>query len=653
MSQAESNLKWTFDKQTGLEEGANDALAQNFKARPYASLLRESVQNALDVPAGNEPVTVRFSFGKINSRTFPAFFELKDHIQGCIDYWHNSDATVAMYEQMKTCFTDEYSSQLCYLKISDRNTRGMDYQPNDNNTPFYAFVRAAKVSVKGHGNTGGTYGFGKAAYFQLSPIRTLLVSTMTTYGRHFFEGESVLCTHYFGGEKKTSVGYYDNNGGRGPISNVNDIPTRFRRDEPGTDFYILGFPSNKKEEMLKEMKEESLRSFFVAIHRKKLVIELERSSSECEVIDSESLPKFMETVFPEAEDNSSQMRTLNPRPYYDAVVNDGKGGRYRTFEEMKSNIGRVFLYTKKTKGASDKILFMRRPYMTVFAKNLQTSIGLSAVFICDDLSGDNKLKKIENSSHTEWKPENDKNPLTQETVEEGKKSFNEVKEFYSDCIKELRAAGDEQELDITGLDDLLYVPDSLVDEDDIERSLGEPSGEVKDNGLSLTTDSSSEFEEKHETGDAANAIVFGEQAGGIVLSNKGNTFAGVEQSGKAGSGGGNHKPGTDVKPADKTDSDGSSLLPIKVICRSFAQCEGGLWWHYITIHTPASIHNGFMDIIVCGEVGDVAVNIAETDRWSFSRNRIFGIELPVGVSRIKVRFSDNMKYTLKTDLHYE
>ena len=232
--------------------------------------------------------------------------------------------------------------------------------------------------------------------------------------------------------------------------------------------------------------------------------------------------------------------------------------------------------------------------------------------------------------------------------------IKEVNDFCDRCIKELSSAGDKQELDISGLDDMLYVPDSLVEDDDNERSVGHPSGEVKDTGFSVTTELKKEdFIEKERAEESGDAIVFGEQTGGIVISSDSEMIAGVEQSGHRGSSSGNSKPGTDIKPVEKTDSDNTLFGPIKVNCRTFAQCEDGLWWHYIIIHTTTPIHNGFMNILVCGEVGDVSVNIAESDHWKFSENRVFGMELPLGVSRFKIRFSDNMKYTLRTELHYE
>lgn len=58
-----------------------------------------------------------------------------------------------------------------YIKVSDYNTKGMDYKPND--SPFHAFVRAVGLTVKEEESSGGFYGFGKAAYFLMSPIHTV------------------------------------------------------------------------------------------------------------------------------------------------------------------------------------------------------------------------------------------------------------------------------------------------------------------------------------------------------------------------------------------------------------------------------------------------------------------------------------------------
>ena len=86
MSNLELNCKWHFAKQLGgREDGPNDPMQDNFKKTPYASLIRESIQNSLDVVLDpTQPVHMEFSIGRMRAREYPNFFELKKHIEGCI-----------------------------------------------------------------------------------------------------------------------------------------------------------------------------------------------------------------------------------------------------------------------------------------------------------------------------------------------------------------------------------------------------------------------------------------------------------------------------------------------------------------------------------------------------------------------------------------
>ena len=94
---------------------------------------------------------------------------------------------------MLSNFDDSYSEEIPYLKISDRMTTGMGYVRNDLSNSFQAFVRSSQISVKGDtSGAAGSHGYGKAAYYLLSPARTLLVSTMTEDGLCFFEGASIV-----------------------------------------------------------------------------------------------------------------------------------------------------------------------------------------------------------------------------------------------------------------------------------------------------------------------------------------------------------------------------------------------------------------------------------------------------------------------------
>src|SRR5438093_5556225 len=126
------------------------------------------------------------------------------------------------------------------LKISDSNTRGMNYKAGDTNSSFYAFLRAAGVNVKTIGGSGGSFGFGKGAYFALSPIKTLIVSSKDADCNFHFEGATRLTTHRNNnGEKLTAYGFYDNNSGE-PVVLEENIPEIFKRIEIGTDINIIG-----------------------------------------------------------------------------------------------------------------------------------------------------------------------------------------------------------------------------------------------------------------------------------------------------------------------------------------------------------------------------------------------------------------------------
>ena len=85
----------------------------------------------------------------------------------------------------------------------------MSYEKDKTDSPFYAFVRSAGVSAKDDTSAGGSFGFGKAAYYLLSPISTIIVSTCTSKGDKFFEGASSFCTHTYNDKKKVAFGYYD------------------------------------------------------------------------------------------------------------------------------------------------------------------------------------------------------------------------------------------------------------------------------------------------------------------------------------------------------------------------------------------------------------------------------------------------------------
>ncbi len=662
MSDLEGLCRWHFDPQTGEEEGPGDALGQNFKGEPYAALVRESIQNSLDVPLSFKeservPVKVTYSFGSIYKGDFEHMFRIKEHIEGCKDYWKAKKDIVKKYKAKLDLLNETYSSWMPYIKISDYNTQGMAYAPNDNNCPFYAFVRASKISVKG-GNCsyqGGTYGFGKAAYFQVSPINTLLVSTMTADGKVFFEGKSSLCTHLFEGEKKTTVGYYDNNNGKKPIDNIEDIPECFRRTEPGTDFYILGFKPTNMDKAIEVMMSEVLRSFHPAILENMLEVEIRIREDYVITINKDTIVDQMMMLFPEEDDTSGQFRTLNPRPYYDALINKGEGKGYGVIEGHKEHLGDMKLYYKKVKGATDKIVYMRRPRMVVYSQKTGSSIGFYGVFVCDDPNGDPLLSQLENSSHSKWDPSFYRDDITNDCIEEGVAAMKELKEFRDECIKKLAGDNPNNELSIPGLEDLLYIPDKLIDDEDDKQPptvLGKPTGMTgPENGSLTTTANEMKVDDLNSKTQRGTIVIEGEGKPTNVDDGKKVIIGGP--TGGHGGGGQHIGPGKEKHTADIEPDEGKHFYPMNVPIRVFAQNMDGIIYHIVLIHSNRVVENGKMELIVCGEQYDMPVDIIEVDNGKAKGNTIMNMAFGNETVRVKIRFADNMRHTVQTKLYYE
>ena len=656
MSNSEKMCQWNFDVQTGEDQGPGDALGQNFKGEPYAALVRESIQNSLDVPIeNNHPVRVVYSFGEIDSDNLDGFFELKEHIKGCMDFWKAKKDIVDKYEKKLNYFNDGLFQSMPYLKVSDYNTLGMDYEFGNNNCPFYAFVRASKISVKGGSYQGGTYGFGKAAYFQLSPINTLLISTRTPDGKVFFEGKSALCTHLYKGEKKTSVGFFDNKEGKRPIEEQSEIPDIFRRneDEPGTDFYILGIKPLKMEDAVQKMTHEVLRSFHPAVEAGMLEVEIQAPTGNV-CITKDTIEAYMIQEFPEEQDTSGQFRTLNPRPYYDAVVHKGEGKGYDVIEGEKEHLGKIKMYIKKVPGAIDKIVYMRRPRMIVYAQKSQSSLGFYGVFVCDDEKGDYLLSKLENSSHSKWSRDFYRDDITSEYIQEGVDAINELKEFCVECINKIAGDNPNNELSIAGLDDLLYIPDSLIEDDNKPTVLGKPVDSDNEENGSLTTSAGNiEVDNPIQKNPAPIGTIMVESPGRATTPSTESVPAATGHGKGYREGGDEPAPGVDVDVADVDISRGKHFVPMDVPIRVFAQKVDGVVYHIVVIHSDCVVENGKMELTVCGEQFDMQIRVLESDNGKPKNNTVTNMAFGNDVVKVKIRFADNMPHTVQTKLYYE
>lgn len=650
MAGREKNCRWYFaDQPNGQEVGPNNPMEQNFKHYTYISLVRESIQNSLDaVLDERRPVLVKFSFMSIKGEDFPNFFEIQKHIKGCLDYFPNNTNAKALYEPMLEQFDgNRYHECIGYIRVSDYNTKGMDYKENKTDSPFYAFVRSSGVSAKENNSPGGSYGFGKAAYFLISPISTIIVSTCTENYNKYFEGIASFCTHLYRKEKKVAVGYYDDNDGL-PITNEMDIPSVFRRTEPGTDINIMGFDLRNEEEAITEITQAVLRNFWMAILSGKLIVAVGDDIQ----IDKNSIVGFMDTYFPDEDDTAKKTNFYNPRPYFDAVRLCGTEKRYYLYEDNLPLLGNVKLFINKKKSAPDKIAFIRSLQMLVYTKKNKSNNGMYGVFYCDDPKGNEILRNMENPAHDEWKTVNWK--VNRRTHSYGKNALKELEEFINDGLKKMFSLKEKTILDIKGLEEFLYIPTEYDEDENLESEsfIGMPTGELKDDGNSFTTDiikgNDNPTIKSPGKSTSSGQILINHHTSGVDDA-KGRMLSGHSDKPRKTKVSGIQKPG-DVKDRRKEDSSGKKGIfatPVSVPYRSFSQTENGIVYHYIVLHSEESFENVRLHFYAVGEDSEDELKVAETNTGNISGNIVRDIHLVEGRTKIRVRFTDNMKHSVK------
>ena len=656
MSNSELECRWHFAPTIGgQDQGPNEAMSELFKKDPFESLVRESIQNSLDaVLDKNQPVHVVFQWKRLIGNNHPGIFSLKDHLQACVDFWGTASAK-EKFDPMIRFINEKSIGGVYYLEVNDFNTTGMDYRPNDRQCPFYSFVRSAGNSSKAMNSAGGSYGFGKAAYFNVSKIRTVLVSTQTPSGKNFFEGVSSICTHEIEGEKRSHVGYYDNNGGE-PVSDVERIPKRFRRDNPGTTVSIVGVEQN---EGYDDIVRAVLLHFWLSVLEGKLTVTIKRNNEgqlfnedDTLEINQETLDNLINISFQDEQDK--KRGHANPRPYYDAVKNADTDKFHVFIKHYLKNLGNVRFYIKRDKHASDRISYMRSPRMLVYNKPNTTGYGFYGVFICDDERGNEILRHTENPSHSEWDwkncPKNKKN--------EGREALGEMWEFIDQALVKVFSSNGASYLNIAGLEEFLFIPTASEENEDpdTEALTGAPTGQVQEEGTSSTTEvsdpkpfSASAPQEKASTGHVL--VNYRSTAENAEL---GELYSGHTTKPTRQSGDGEPTPKLPSSPHQENEERGkigTYAYPIEVSYRSFAQMEDGVVYHVVIIHSDVDVEDGQVVIYTGGEQDDERLSVLDSSIGSVIDNTVVGLKLHAGKNTLRIRLADDMKHAIKLEAY--
>ena len=678
MSRAEINCQWNFAPRVGgVDQGPNDSMGDIFKRLPYAALVREALQNSLDaVKNENEPVIVTFKRSSVDVRNYTKLFQLSKHMEACKEYWNSDDANKRFDPMLEYINSVKGTNRMHYLEISDENTTGMEYRKGSTTSPFYAFVKSIGNSVKNNTAKGGSHGFGKAAYFNASKIRTVLISSLTDKGQYVFEGVSGLCTHKIDGKKREHYGFYTDarfGNSEEPITKKDDIPSRFLREEVGTSAIILGVDSGERgtKRMKDKILESIITNFWAAIIDRKL--EIHFAIDQKYTLNADNIFDWAERCFDDPEDTKSYFS--NPRPYMDTFANVGTDFNHMKFEETMPTLGKVELYLKRTKSGTDTFIMMRSPLMMVKPQRNRTNYGFYGVFICRDPKGNEILRTMEGASHNDWSYRECSDKKDKELA---KQAEEEIKEFLDRCIAKVFKNGEATTLTFGGLEEFLTIPSNLDDEDgfdgDQESEVGEDNGDRTDNeNAESTTDIEDEATtaESEDNGSVGQVIIYegsdGTPSNDGGEGDDGNTpglgdgGSGGGTGGGSGSGGGTGGSGSGGGTGGSGSGGGTGEIPgyspgegeparrtrLNVHYRAFAQAtSGGRYMHRLVIHSNRASDNAIVQVFCAGEVSDEAIPIKTTDQGTCFENVINNVKLQEGRNVINITFDDDMRHSI-------
>jgi len=449
-----SELEWFFGAGGSEDQGPKDSIELLFKGNKYYSIAREAIQNSVDAVLDNtNPVVVKFSLFEIEKPELPHFFELKKTLERCLDKYMDDKYAQKI---LKNSIDAISGSKIKCLRISDYNTIGLEYNGDKSHSPFYAFMQAVGFNLKKSTGSGGSFGFGKGAYYAASAFKTIIISSIYDNDKFIFQGKARLTTHLDdNGNKKDYVGKFGAAEGS-PIVSPLLIPEKLRRSEKGTDIIIMGFQEEGdwKESLIKSV----LNNFWLAIWNKQLIVEVEGT-----IIDSENLETIINQFYTEdtKEGSVNEPETWNPYPYFKAVKYKG-GPNNEYFTATLSTLGLVEMYLLKKEGLQNRTIYLRTPKMVVFKETKNKGVEYVAVFLCKNDAGNKILQQMENPQHNEWKKTNylDNDRPHKEAVEAEK----ELKAFVNECLQKLLSSDSGSKQKFVGLEKYLSIPEDLLPE---------------------------------------------------------------------------------------------------------------------------------------------------------------------------------------------
>ncbi len=465
--------KWCFGPlYYGDKVGVNNAGIGIFKKQPYKGLAKEILQNVIDAkdPDVAEPARASFEILRVSRNEIPGAERLSYVIKRCYEYYHDGDDGIkmGMLKRAAENFLD-CDVEIPVLKISDYNTIGLTGANKEKGSNWTGLVRENGATNKGNG-LSGSFGVGKFAPFNFSAIRTIIYSTLNKEGETALQGKTILTTFVdHDGTTMQNIGLFgepkDND--CKAIYDRDSIPELFRRDNCGTDLFVLGF--KEESDWTEQVAVSVLEYFFYTIYKGELEVSIIDGTKEI-FIRKDNLGELINLYKNYCDKNKID---FSAHLFWE-VLND-TSGKTKHFKEVFCEKGEVELFLMMDPDFSERrILEMRMAGMKI-REDSAFRIGayFRGIFIAtgngskSDEPEDNInsfLRKCENQAHDTWSKDE-----YEEKKDEADKIIRGIHSWILEKIKGEMPEVEEDETEAYGLNDLLPNLDGLGAEEQKEK----------------------------------------------------------------------------------------------------------------------------------------------------------------------------------------
>ena len=190
---------WNFRKISPSEMNYDPIQGEFFTGSDIVDrLVRETLQNSLDVKKGKEPVRIRFAIHSAE----PDFLKRRSdfYFSGLLPHLHSAGSEFDSSEQ-----------ELIYIVIEDFGTTGLTGNPeqttDDKDNHFYYFFRNVGRSGKGQ-DKGGSWGLGKWVLPDASQLNAFFALTRRDDGNTLLMGQAVIKQHIINDVKYDPYGFF-------------------------------------------------------------------------------------------------------------------------------------------------------------------------------------------------------------------------------------------------------------------------------------------------------------------------------------------------------------------------------------------------------------------------------------------------------------